>query len=68
MIASCSSCGSDVTKTVDVSADRLAEIRKLLEEREEFYGRCDFSVDTSEREPLTTAGLILEFVSGLREQ
>jgi hypothetical protein len=27
LIASCSSCGSDVTKTVDVSADRLAEIR-----------------------------------------
>ena len=27
LIASCSSCGSDATKTVDVSADRLAEIR-----------------------------------------
>ena len=56
----------DARPLLDVE-DRLAEIQKLLDTREVFYSRCDFSVDTAGMEPGGIAGLILDFISGLRE-
>ena len=45
-------------------SERLATIKKLLAEREKFYGQADFKIDTTEWSPLQIVNEICEKIKG----
>ncbi len=47
--------------------DPLKALNKLIEEREKFYSRCDFSVDTSDKKINEIADDIIRFIKEKRE-
>ena len=52
---------------LDASAeDRLATIRKLLAERQEFYSQADYQVDTTDWSPLQIVNEICEYLKSNR--
>ncbi|MBN2407817.1 MAG: shikimate kinase [Elusimicrobia bacterium] len=57
----------DGTRPLLKVADPEKEIRGLLAEREKFYSRCDFRVDTSGKSVSDIAGEIVEYIGKLRE-
>ena len=46
--------------------DRLATIRKLLAERQEFYSQADYQVDTTDWSPLQIVNEICEYLKSSR--